>query len=124
VDLLVDGDVGLAEVLAALGVADDDILYAQVLEHVGGHLAGVGPAGLVVQVLRAHGHPHVLEGLQGGGDVHEGDAHHHLAPLGAGQDGLELLGKLLGVAGSFVHLPVAGNNGLTVSTVHVDLSPV
>ena len=39
VDLLVDGDVGLAEVLAALGVADDDVLHAQVLEHVGGHPA-------------------------------------------------------------------------------------
>ena len=39
--------VGLAEVLAALAVADDDVLHAQILQHVGGDLAGVG-AGLLI----------------------------------------------------------------------------
>ena len=123
-DLLVDGNVRLAEVLAALGVADNDILHAQILEHVGGHFAGVRAAGLKVQVLRAYGYPHILECLQGGRDVDEGHAHHDLAPLGAGQQGLELLGELLGVGGGFVHLPVSGDDSLAVSTVHVDLSPV
>ena len=40
-DLLIDGDISLTEVLAALRVADDDILHAQVLEHIGRHLASV-----------------------------------------------------------------------------------
>ena len=70
VDLLVDGHVGLAEVLPPLTVADNDILDAQVLEHIGGHLAGVGAVGLKVQVLRANGHPHILERLHGGGNIH------------------------------------------------------
>ena len=74
--------------------------------------------------LRAYGYPHILECLQGGRDVDEGHAHHDLAPLGAGQQGLELLGELLGVGGGFVHLPVSGDDSLAVSTVHVDLSPV
>ena len=117
-DLLVDSDVCLTEVLAALRVADDDVLHTQILEHLGRHLAGVRAAGLIVQVLSAHRHAHILEGLHGRGDIHEGDAHHHLAPLGAGQDGLELLGKPLGVAGGLVHFPVSGNYGLAVSTVH------
>ena len=63
-NLLVDGEIRFAEILAALGVADDDVLDAQVLQHIGGHLAGVGPGFFIEQVLSAHGNAQVLEGLQ------------------------------------------------------------
>ncbi len=54
-DLLVDGKVGLVIVLAALGVADDDVLDAGLLEHLGGDLTGVGAVGLIVAGLSADG---------------------------------------------------------------------
>ena len=122
--LLVDDKIRLAEVLAALGVADDDVLHAQILQHVGGDLAGVGAGLLKEHVLCAHGHPCVLEGLDGGGNIHGGDTHHHVAPLGLGQQGLQLLGELLGFAGGLVHFPVAGDNGLTVSAIHNTFTPL
>ena len=116
--LLIDSEVRLAEVLPPFGVADDDVLDAQILQHIGGHLAGVGAGLLIKYVLSAHGHPNVLEGLHGGGDIHGGHAHHHVAPLGAGQQALEFFGKFLGLGGGLVHLPVAGDDGLAISAIH------
>ena len=66
-NLLVDGEIRFAEILAALGMADDDVLDAQVLQHVGGDLAGVGALLLKIHVLGAHGDPQVLgQGSDGG----------------------------------------------------------
>ena len=122
--LAVYGEVRLAEVLPALGVADDDVLHAQILQHVGGDLTSVGAGLLKEHVLCAHGHPCVLEGLDGGGDVHSGDTHHYVAPLGLGQQSLQLLGEFFRLAGGLVHLPVAGDNGLTVSAIHNLFTPL
>ena len=122
VDLLVDRDVGLVVVLAALGVADDDVLHAGLLEHLCGDLAGVGAVGLVVAVLRADGDAAVLEQADGRGDVHKGHAEHHLAPLGPADEGLDLLGKGPGLGDGLVHLPVSGNNGFSVTAVHSEQS--
>ena len=118
-DLLVHDLVGLAEEGAALAVADDDIAHAQIGEHIGGHLAGVGAALFEVDVLRAHGDAAVLEGAHGGGEVRRGNAHDNVTPLRLGKQGLELLGKRLGLAGSLVHFPVACDDGLTVSAIHI-----
>ena len=122
--LLVDDEIRLAEILAALGVADDDVLHAQILQHIGGDLAGVGAGLLKEHVLCANGHAGILESLDGGGDVHGGDAHHYVAPLGLGQQGLQLLGEFFRLAGGLVHLPVAGDNGLTVSAIHNLFTPL
>ena len=51
---LVDGLVGLGKILAALAVADDHVLHAQVHQHIGGNFAGVGAGLLEVDVLGAH----------------------------------------------------------------------
>src|SRR5699024_8646474 len=52
-DTLLHGDIGFAEVLAALAVADDDDLHAHGGEHLSRDLAGVGAALLPVAVLSA-----------------------------------------------------------------------
>ena len=118
VDFLVDGHIRLIVVLTALGVPDDDILYAQLLEHLGRHLAGICAIGLIVAVLGADGHPAVFEKPGGGRNVHIGNTEHHVAPLAFGQDGLELFGKGPGLREGLVHLPVSGDDGLPVSSVH------
>ena len=51
---LVDGLVRLGEVLAALRVADDDVLHAQIQQHVRADLAGERAGLLEVNVLCAH----------------------------------------------------------------------
>ncbi len=117
-DLLVDGEVGLVVVLTALGVANDDVLYAQLLEHVGGNFAGVGTLLLEVDVLGADGHAGILEQAQGGGDVDGGNAQDDLAPAGLTHQSLELLGKGTGLAEGLVHLPVAGDDSFTITAVH------
>ena len=117
-DLLVHRGVRLAEVLPPLAVAHDDVLHGKILEHLRGDLAGVGALLLEVHVLRAHGDAQVLERAGGGGDVAGGDADQRVAPLGAGHDLLHLLGELLRLGGGHVHLPVSGDNGLAVTTIH------
>ena len=51
--LAVDRGVVLVEILAALGMADDDVADVKFAEHAGGNFAGVGAGGGLVQVLRA-----------------------------------------------------------------------
>ena len=123
VDLLVDGEVGLVIILAALGVADDDVLGAGLLDHLSGDLTGVSAVILIVAGLSADGDVAVLEQADGGLDVGGGHTQHHVAPLAAGHDGLELLSKSLGLGQGVVHLPVAGDDSLTVTTIHVLFLP-
>ena len=122
VDLLVHGEVGLVVILAALGVADDDILGPGLLDHLGGDLAGERTVVLVVAGLSADGDVTVLEQADGAGDVHRRDTEHHIAPLALGDDGLDLLGKGLHLRQGVVHLPVSGNDSLTITTIHGVLS--
>ena len=75
--------VGLVEVLAALGVAEDDAVDADLLEHRAAHLAGERALGRLVHVLRvdldARAARRVDHGLQRG----ERRAHRDLDALGA-----------------------------------------
>ena len=51
-DLPVDDGVGLAEQAPALGVADDDVFGARLLDHRGRHFTGERALALPVHVLR------------------------------------------------------------------------
>ena len=123
VDLLVDSLVSLAEILTALAVTHDDVLHAQILQHIGGNLAGVSALLLKVDVLSTHGDPQIFEGLHSGGNIAGRDTDQGVAPLGAGHDLLQVLSEFLGLGGGHVHLPVAGDDSLTVSAVHNSFSP-
>ena len=116
--LLVHREISFIIVLAALGMADHHILDAQLLQHLRGHLTGVGAVGLIVAVLRADGDAALFEQAHGGLDIHIGHAQHYLAPVGLAQQGLKLLGKCTGFGEGFVHFPVSSDNRLTVAAVH------
>ena len=69
--LAVDQLVVLVEILAALGVADDHVLDAQLAQHRRRDLAGVGALGLGMAVLGAEGDRQLVpldqaDGPQGG----------------------------------------------------------
>ena len=68
--------------------------------------------------LGTNGDVAVLKQTDSGLDIGGGDAQHHIAPLALGHNGLDLLGKGLGLGQGVVHLPVSGNNCLTVTTIH------
>ena len=123
VHLFIYGDVGLAEILAAFAVADDDVLHAQVLEHVGRDFTGICAVFFIKYILGAYRYAHIFECAQRGGDVDRGNANQHIAPFGAGQDGFQFIGKLFGLGSGFVHFPVSGYDCFSVSAVHVLLSP-
>jgi hypothetical protein len=97
---------------AALGVAEDDVAAAQVGEHGGGDLAGVGPRGLEVAILGADGH---VEAGQRPDHRVQGDergAEHRLDGPQAAQRPVDRLGQRLGLGQGGVHLPVAGDDRL------------
>ena len=116
--LLVHGEVGLVVILAALRVADDHILGPGITDHLGGDLAGKGAVVLVMAGLSADGNVAVLEQPHRAGDVGGGHTQHHSAPLALGHDRLDLFREFLRLGDGIVHFPVAGDDGLAVSSVH------
>src|SRR4029453_720631 len=111
--LAVDQLVVLARVLAALGVADGHVLAAQLGQHRGRDLTGVGALGLGVAVLGAEGDRQLVPVDQGADAAQGGerradrdlDGGGVLAPERPGQ----LLGELDPLQVVLVHLPVAGD---------------
>ena len=85
-------------------------------------LTGEGAVILIVAGLGADGDVAVLEQTDSGLDVGGGHTQHHIAPLALGHDGLDLLSKSLGLRQGIVHLPVAGNDSLAITTIHSYLS--
>ena len=118
-DLFVYGEIGLIEKAPALAVADDDVFYVQIRQHVGGNLPGEGTLFLPVEILSAHGDAAVLQQLSRRGQVYIGHAQDDAAPLGPGQGAFQLLHKRLGLRGGFVHLPVSRNDGFPILSVHI-----
>jgi hypothetical protein len=118
-----DGRVVLGVVLAAFGVSDDDPGAAELREHRGGDLAGVG-AGLVGgDVLRPVGEQEFVavdEGLDAP-DVGErrDDGHVDVVVVVAGQGEVELLHHLECLQVVEVHLPVAGDERGARGLCHV-----
>ncbi len=106
--LLADELVGFLLIAAALGVADDDP-GRQAAEHRGGDLAGIRPALLVVNVLCPDEDVLAGEGVLDGGqaDVWRANDSRDARLLRSGGDGR---GKLSGVRGGGVHLPVGSDN--------------
>ena len=72
--LKVDGVVGLAEILAAFGVSDDDVGDADGVEHAGANLPGKGAFLLPVDILRANGYARSLGRMDGSVDGQVGGA--------------------------------------------------
>ena len=106
--------VGLAVVLATLGVAEDGPLAADGLQHVDGDFAGVGALGVVGAVLGGELHLGALELLAAGEQVGErrGDDEADTGRnfCGAGCHGLRQFDT---IRSGRVHLPVACNDFLS-----------
>ena len=51
---LIDGDIGLTEVLSSFRVADDHVLHAYFFEHVGGNFTGESAGFFKVAILSAY----------------------------------------------------------------------
>ncbi len=109
VQLLVDDLVGLGEVLAALGVADERMRSADGHELADGGLAGVGAFFGEVDVLAADGDVGALGGgdhrWQQDGRREKGD----FIAVVAGNERQKSIDKRLGFGGRLVHLPIGGN---------------
>jgi hypothetical protein len=106
---LSDSGVGITETGAALAVAQDDVLNADLAQHIGSDLTGESTGLLPVAVLGGHADVGTLGGLQSGGNIDKGNAHHHVAGgiLHQRLNGLDEGGSL---GGGLVHFPVTGNH--------------
>ena len=116
-NLGIDIGIGLAHG-AALGVADDDVLAAGIHQHVGCNLAGVSAGSIGVAVLSADADAGLTDGTNGSWNIHSGHTQSHVAPAALGHNRLQLGHELLGLRGGLVHLPVTGNDGLAIFSVH------
>ena len=108
-ELEVDGGVGLVEVLAALGVADEDVGGADGGEHEGRGLAGVGAV-----VEPVHGLGADVDGLAFGGVDERRRARSWRGRERSrrdvmGDEGKEGVDEGDGFGGGLVHLPVGGD---------------
>ena len=111
-DLAIDQVVGLAENVSTLGVADDYVSDADVLEHVGTHLAREGALGLKVHVLRADGDVRPRGRLHDRRQIHEGRTDTHF-DIGTGGVFGHRRDQVTSHLGRRVHFPVAENRELS-----------
>ena len=109
-------------VLAALGVSDDAVLCADVLELARRDLSGVCALVELADVLSAGGDLGFLTGLDHGGDHNCRSAENDVAGSGSRHGRAQLFHEGLDLRGEHVHLPVAGDNGFTVLSVHLYFS--
>jgi len=106
--------VGLAEDVAALGVAEDDPVDGGVDGHLGGELTGLGTVVVEGSILSGHLHVGAGKGLLHGGDVELGGGHNNLDSCGVEGERLEdLHGEFAGKFKSAIALPVAADKELS-----------
>ena len=94
-------------------MSHNDILAADIAQHAGSHLAGMGAGFLVVDVLGAE---RDRRPLQHGGhlrDIHIGRAHGQLRRSDRRQTGLDPLDQGFDAGERTVHFPVTGDQWLT-----------
>ena len=99
--------VGLAEELAALGVAEHDAVHVELGEHRRGDLAGEGSLGLVVHVLGVDLDARAARAVDHRAQVRERHAERDVDPADSRHARQQRLDVLLGLGLGLVHLPVA-----------------
>src|SRR5437773_11789432 len=109
VDAAVDGLVRVAEVLPALGVADDDVRAPGLAQHRDRDLARVGSLRLPVAVLGGELDARPVDRLRHRVEGREGGCHHHLPPARPRDVLGERARERHRLAARAVHLPVAGD---------------
>ena len=100
-------------------MADDYVLYAALLEHISGNLAGVSALRLKVHVLCTDSNLGALSSLYSSRDVYVRYAQYHLTPLDLAYHRLQLFDQSLCLARGHVHLPVTSDNSLAISAIHI-----
>jgi len=112
-DLLADELVGLAEDVASFGVAEDDPLAAEVLDHGGGDLPGEGALANLVAVLGRNSNIG-RDDLPRVGKVALGTAHHDLC-FSTERSLFEEIGNAINFGFIAVHFPVSTNEEFSVT---------
>ena len=98
-------------------MADDDVLHAQIHQHIGADLAGERTGLLKVDILSTHMDVGALGLFHSGDQIGVGGADNDLT--GSILDGGDQLVHQLGcLSGGLIHLPVACNDCLTLCLIH------
>ena len=104
-------------------MADDDVLHAQIHQHIGADLAGECTGLLKVDILSTHMDVGALGLFHSGDQIGIRGADDHLAACVL-HGGDQLVHQNSSLGGSLVHLPVACNDSLTLCLIHDTLSPL
>ena len=122
---VVDGDIGLAEILSSFGVSDDNVFGTDLFEHISGDFAGESAGFSPVNVFCADLDNGTFGSVDGSVEVNVRNAAYYIAFGGifACDLGFDSVDEFNGFLRSFVHLPVAGNNGFSDRNSHDIFSP-
>src|SRR5262249_45687885 len=101
--------VGLAEILAALGVSNDHLLAANRDKHCCRYLSGECTLFLPVHVLCSNNDPSAANGLEGSGEADERRQDRNVIAVVPGDQRAEFVNEGGGLAGRFMHLPIGGD---------------
>ena len=113
----VHGNVGLAKVLTALGVADYNILYAHLSQHLSRDLAGECAGNSPVAVLCANFDVGAAGQLQSRLQIGVGNTDDNAA-VSVFYQRFQLFDQRFCLGTGFVHFPVAGDNSLSFCFIH------
>ena len=116
--LCIDLQVGLAVVAAALTVADDAILCAEVAELLGGHLTGERAVLMLGHVLCADAEVAALPRCLQRGNERIRCADDYVAAALSRKIGLQLLREGRDLGHALIELPVAGDDCFSLFQIH------
>ena len=106
---LVDTLIGLAEVVAALAVAQHAVVNTDFIQHTGRDFTSESALGLPMHILSTHMDVGTLDSLCYRGESRSRGANHH-GSLGILHQGSQLFDELHALSDGVVHLPVACND--------------
>ena len=98
-------------------MADDDVLHAQIHQHIGADLTGESTGLFKVDVLGAHMDVGALGLSHSGDQIGKRSADDHLAGSVL-HSGDQLIHQNSSLGGGLVHLPVASDNSLALCLIH------
>src|SRR5262249_47349275 len=110
--------IGLAAGVAALGMADDRVAAAGILQHLGADTAGKRPLRLAVAILGAERDRAAAERLTNRREQRRRRTDQEFAPMRLAGPGRDIARQRDTIGAQPVHLPVAGDKPLSLSHFH------
>ena len=120
----IDKKIRLSMILAAFGMPDNAVLGSNIGELIGGNLTGISSLFIFRYILSACGNFCLFSGFYHNRDHYSRCTKNNITRVGLWESCFQLFHKRFYAGSQHIHLPVAGNDSLTIFTIHVFLLSV